>query len=61
MASIDTRTTGKSERRYTVRFRDPANLQQQKTFRRKLTPSASGTPSRRPRTREPTLTHAPGT
>ncbi len=36
MASIDTRTTANGERRYTVRFRDPANRQQQKTFKRKV-------------------------
>lgn len=36
MASIRTHTTPNGERRYTVRFRDPANRQQQKTFRRKV-------------------------
>ena len=36
MASIDTHTTSGGERRYTVRFRDPANHQQQKTFKRKV-------------------------
>ncbi|MFV1963534.1 MAG: site-specific integrase, partial [Acidimicrobiia bacterium] len=36
MASIDTRTTATGERRYTVRFRDPANRRQQKTFKRKV-------------------------
>ncbi len=36
MASIDTHTTNDGERRYTVRFRDPANRQQQKTFKRKV-------------------------
>jgi integrase len=36
MASIESHTTNKGERRYTVRFRDPAHRQQQKTFQRKV-------------------------
>lgn len=36
MASISTHTTANGERRYTVRFRDPANRKQQKTFTRKV-------------------------
>ncbi len=36
MASINPHMTTRGERRYIVRFRDPANRQQQKTFRRKV-------------------------
>jgi hypothetical protein len=36
MASIESHTTNKGQRIYTVRFRDPAHRQQQKTFQRKV-------------------------
>lgn len=35
MASVQTHTTTKGERRYIVRYRDPARKQREKTFRRK--------------------------
>jgi hypothetical protein len=36
MASIRRTTTAKGEQRYTVRYRDPARRQQQRTFRRRV-------------------------
>ena len=60
MASVQTHTTTKGERRYTVRYRDPARKQRRRPSGAKSTPTVSATGSRQTWMLAPTSTRVPG-